>query len=249
MLFKHLIRPIKLRYDGKKTLGPNAYSFVFTSPKPLRWQAGQQVLLEILLPDKHRTVQSFPIMTAPAEKVFRIATKINPDSPDVFKQTLMKLKPGDTITSRGIFGHTVIRNYSKEYAFLTAGIGIAPLRAILKQLIISQRLDTKITLFFVGNKDSHYFKDELNDFKTKLKNLDVEYIYKPDRITGQIVMAKMGDRLLKTTYFIAGSPTIVRNYRRILLGLGVSYRSIKSNHYLLIKHHQNDNPARLLTIK
>ena len=249
MLFKQLIKPIPLRYEGKKTLGTSAYIFNFTPQKLLKWQAGQQVLLELQLRDKHRTLQSFPIISAPSENVFKIATKINPETPDAFKQQLMKLKLGDTLNARGVFGHTVIKNYAKDYAFLTAGIGIASFRPILKQLIDSGRLDTKITLFFVGNKDSHYFKDELNDYKMQLKNLEIEYIYKPNRITGQIIVAKLGDKLLKTTYFIGGSPTIVRNYRRILLGLGVSYRSIKSNHYLLIKHHQNENPARLIAIK
>lgn len=243
MLIKQLFKPQKLRYSGKKSLGPNAYIFAFQPLKPLKWKAGQHTILELQLANGHRSVESFPIVSVPAENSFKIATRIIPETRSVFKQALLKLKVGEIINTRGVFGRTIIKNYSKEYVFLAAGIGIANFRPILKQLILSGHIDTKITLFFVGNKDSHYYKDELRDLTAKLKNFEVEYIYKPERITGQILQTKLGDRLQNITYFIAGAPSIVRNYDRILLGLGIKPKNIKSNHYPLIRHHQHDNLA------
>jgi NAD(P)H-flavin reductase len=244
MLIKQLLKPLKLRYNGKKTLGPNAYVFTFQPLKPLVWKAGQHAILEILLHNNRRSMESFPIVSAPGESSFKIVTKIIPESHDVFKQALLKLKIGEVINTRGLFGRTIIRDHSKEYAFLTAGVGMASFRAILKQLILDGHLNTKITLFFVGNKESHYFKDEIRELEAKLKNLEVEYIYKPERITGQILQDKLGDRLQNITYFLAGSPIIVRNYRRILLGLGIKPRNIKNNHYPLIRHHQHNGVVK-----
>jgi ferredoxin-NADP reductase len=243
MLLKQLFKPQKLRYNGKKSLGPNAYIFAFQPLKPLKWKAGQHAILELQLASGRRSVESFPIVSLPAENSFKIATKIIPETRSVFKQALLKLKVGEVINTRGIFGRTIIKNYSKEYAFLAAGIGIANFRPILKQLILDSHTNTKVTLFFVGNKDNHYYKDELQDFATKLKNFEIEYIYKPERITGQVLQAKLGDGLQNITYFIAGAPSIVRNYDRILLGLGIKPRNIKSNHYPLIRHHQRENQA------
>jgi ferredoxin-NADP reductase len=246
MLIKNLVKPIKLHYSGKKTLGLNAYIFTLEPQEPVSWKAGQHALLEITPKEGHRLLEAFPIVSAPSENIFRIATKIKPESHDQFKHLLLRLKIGDELSVRGIFGRTIIKRPYKEYAFLTNGIGIATFRAILKQLVLDNQLDTKITLFFVGDKDNHHFKDELSDFKTSLKNLQIEYIYKPERITGQTLEDKLGNRLHSITYFIAGSPTIVRNYRRILLGLGIKPRMIKSNHYPLIKNHQHENPIRPL---
>ncbi len=244
MLIKNLVKPIKLRYSGKKTIGLNAYTFAFEPQEPISWKAGQHVLLEIVPKEKRRLFEAFPIVSAPSENIFRIATKIKPEDHDQFKHLLLKLKIGDELNIRGIFGRTIIRRPYKEYAFLTNGLGIATFRSILKQLVLDNQLDTKITLFFVGNKDSHYFKDEISQFKSDLKNLTVEYIYIPERITGQTLEDKLGNRLHFITYFVAGSPTIVRNYRRILLGLGIKSRMIKSNHYPLIKNHQHENPIK-----
>jgi ferredoxin-NADP reductase len=244
MALKHLFKPAVLQYEGKNNLGPNAYIFNFKPIEPLHWQAGQQVLLELQLPSGRRVVESFPILNAPSEKGFKIATRVLPESPDQFKQALLKLKIGGQLKVRGIFGRMIIKKAAKDYAFLTTGIGIAVFRAILKQLITDNLLDTKITLFFVGNKDSHYFKEELTEFKTKLKNLQIEYIYKPDRITGQVLEDTLGKDLSKTTFFIAGSPVLINNYRRLLQGLGVVSKAIKSNHYPFIKHHQHENPAQ-----
>jgi ferredoxin-NADP reductase len=249
MLIKQLVKPIGLKYVGKEVIGHQAYSLTFKPTKPFKWQAGQHILLEVLLDSEQRGVESFPIVSAPCEKELKIATKINPDNLNDFKKVLLNLKPGKTINTRGVFGHTIVKKPAVEYAFLTTGIGIATFRAILKQLIADGLTETKITLFFVGDKDSHYFKEELAEFKTTLKNLSIKYIYKPERITGELIANTMGSQLQKTIYFLAGSPTLVRNYRRILLGLGVPRKLVKSNHYLLVKHHQNNNPNRLLSIK
>jgi ferredoxin-NADP reductase len=247
MLVKQLVKPTKLRFSGKKIMGANTYTFAFQPLKPLKWRAGQHTILELQLDSGRRSMEAFPIVSAPGENSFKIVTKIIPESHDVFKQALLKLKVGEIINTRGLFGRTIIKNHLKEYAFLTAGVGIVSFRAILNQLILDGHLNTKITLFFVGNKESHYYKDELRDFSDKLKNLEVEYIYKPERITGQILEDKLGDRLKNITYFLAGSPTIVRNYKRILLGLGIKPRNIKSNHYPLVRHHQHNN--NILTLK
>ena len=242
MLIKSLVKPVQLRYLGKKTLGSNAYIFSFKTEVPLKWKAGQYALLETTSAENQRLREAFPIISAPLENAFKIATRIKPEGHDLFKKSLLKLKIGEEISLRSTFGRTVIKNNLKEYAFLTNGIGIATFRAILKQLILEEKLDTKITLFFVGNKESHYFKNEISEFKTILKNLDVEYIYKPERITGQTLENKLGTHLHSTVYFIAGSPVLVRNYYRILSGLGIKSRLIKSNNYPLIKTHQYENP-------
>lgn len=245
MIVKQLIKPVPIKYNGKKSIGSDAYIFSFIPQKPLKWKAGQQVLLEIHPANKNRNLQVMPIVSAPCENVFQIATKTNTNDLDLFKKLLLKLKIGDLINVRGVFGNTTVKNPSKSYAFLTSGIGIGIFRAILKQLITNEQKTVKINLFFVGNKDAHYFKDELTDFKKQLKNLDIEYIYKPSRITGQTLVTKLGDNLQKTIFFLSGTSAIVKNYRRILLGLDIPLRSIKTNRYILSKKHYHDKPAQI----
>lgn len=249
MLVKQAVKPTLLRYEGKKSLGSNAYVFNFKPQKPLKWRAGQQILLEINPANKTRKLQVVPIVSAPCEEILQVATKTNPESLDSFKRLLLKLKIGDLINARGVFGNTVIKNSGKKYAFLTTGIGVGVFRAILKQLVADKQTEVTINLFFVGNKDTHYFKDEITDFKKQLKNLEVEYIYKPNRITGETLVSKLGDNLQKTIFFLSGTSAIVKNYRRILLGLHIPFRHIKTNRYALSKKHYHEQPAQTEILK
>lgn len=228
MALKHFVFPIGLTYDGKKEINPDTYAFNFVSDEPVAWKAGQSAVFQLRLADKHSVFRPYAIASAPGERVITIATKISKDSQDPFKKALLKLKKGDKAYLRGPLGKTYIDSYDKEYAFLTTGIGITPFRSILKQLVMDGQLDTKITLFFVGNKDSHHFKEEINALKPVLRNFDIEYIYKPERITGQVLEDKLGDDIKKTSFFISGSPALIRTYRRTLLGLGVKRKDIKS---------------------
>ena len=231
MYFKHLLIPAELKYDAKKELGPFCYSFNFVASKPLTWKAGQYALLEIKSPDGSKRLRPFSIASAPGESVVTIATKIDSENQDDFKQALFNLKKGSLVKFRGPIGRMYIKNYSKNYAFLTTGIGITTFRSILKQLVLDGRLDTKITLFFVGNKDTHYFKDELTSLKSALRNFNIDYIYKPDRITGQTVEEVIGKDLDSTIYFLSGSSNLIKSYRRTLMGLGISPKNIKSNNF------------------
>lgn len=232
MVIKNLVLPNKLIFDSKHEIGPSTYSFNFTIPKPIKWHAGQHAILELELPDGKKGFRPFSIASAPGENLIAIGTKINDDNTDLFKQTLFRLKRGTPAWLRGPIGRAYIKHNSEQYGFLTTGIGITPFRAILKQLVLDGNLDTKITLFFVGNKDTHYFKDELNSLKNVLRNFSIEYIYKPERITGQVIEEKLGKDVAQTIFFISGSPALVRNYKRTLLGLGVPRVHIKSSTFV-----------------
>ena len=198
--------------------------------------AGQHGILEIKLPNGKKSRKSFAIASAPGEGLITIATRIPKDANNQFKRALLNLKRGSAAKLRGPVGPMHVKDKSKAYAFLATGIGITPFRAILKQLEIERAADTKLTLFYAGNTDNHFFKDELSQIKSTLKNLSIEYIYKPERITGQIISDKLGKDLDKTVFYLAGSKNMVRGYKRTLQGLGVANRRIKSNPFLSLKN-------------
>ena len=73
---------------------------------------------------------------------------------------------------RGPVGPLYMRKDSDEYAFLATGIGITPFRALLKKW--PQPAKNKVTLFFAGNKDNHFFRDELSELNAKMPNLKIK---------------------------------------------------------------------------
>jgi ferredoxin-NADP reductase len=234
MPIKELLKPIGLNYVGKKEVSPYVYCFNFMPERPLKWEAGQHGIIAIKKdPTSKKTIKrSFSITSAPDENIISIITRIPKDKADNFKTQLMALKKGDAANLRGPIGNMRIRGLDQNYAFLATGLSIAPFRSILKQLALSGGADTKITLFYVGSRDNHIFKDELSEFKLTLKNLSIEYIYKPDRITGQFVEDILGEELYNTTFFLSGPPKTIKGYRRTLLGLGVAKNNIIRSRYL-----------------
>ena len=147
---------------------------------------------------------------------------------------------------RGPVGPLHIGKTTKQYAFLATGIGITPFRAILKQLG-HEEAENKITLFYVGNKDNHFFRDELSEAKSKLPNFSIEYIYKPDRITGHILEDVLGANLTETTFFLSGSSKMVKSYMRTLLGLGIPRKRIKSDIFFRLRPASAKPVAKLET--
>jgi len=227
MSITNLALPHKIKFVKKESIAPNIYSFHFTSKEKIKWKAGQHGIFEIKEKGAKTLRWPFWISSSPSEGEIVITTKHKTDETIAFKQKLMTLKAGDTLRFRGPIGTLHIpKNTKKHYALLATGIGIAPFRSILKQ-INDTNSQANVTLFFLGNKELHYFREEISAIAAKNKNITIQYIYKPDRITGQIIQEALGDKIFETIYLLSGSSQIIRNYQRTLRGLGIPRRNIK----------------------
>ena len=235
MAMKHLAIPLKLTFKSKKEIAPHVWHFTFTPQAPFRWQAGQHALFEISLENGKTKRKPFSISAAPSEGVISFTTRIYPDHASEFKQALLKLKQGAVIKMRGAIGPLHIAASShRSYAMLATGIGITPFRSILTELA-AHKSDVKVTLFYVGNKDNHFFRDEINAAKANMPNFSVEYIFKPERITGHTIEEVLGSHLHDTIFLLSGSYALIKTYRRTLLGLKVPRRRIKSDPFFRLQ--------------
>jgi ferredoxin-NADP reductase len=177
MALKSFIRPIKLKLKSKNELSDGVFIFDFVANEKIDWQAGQYASFEIEGSDGQTYRKTFTIASAPGEPAISIATRINKDQPEQFKLNLLKLKRGGEAKMRGPSGPMHINDFSKHYALLATGIGITPFRSILKQLVLEGATNIDATLFYVGGKYGHIFKDDFGEIKSVLKNLKIEYIY------------------------------------------------------------------------
>lgn len=235
MAIKHVALPIALVYKSKKLIAPGVYAFTFTSETPIAWKAGQHGLFEIPLLNGKTGRKPFSISSAPGEGGHvTITTRYNPTYAGSFKKSLYKMKRGTKAKLRGPVGRLYIKHPAKKYALLATGIGITPFRSILSQLSIDGH-DTKVTLFYVGNKDNHFYREDLSQINSKLSNVKLNYIYKPERITGHIIEEGLGADLHDTIFLLSGSAQVVKAYRRTLQGLGVPRKHIKSDTFFGLK--------------
>ena len=131
------------------------YSFFFTPPSGFKWQAGQFLLYT--LPHQNADIKGeqryFTISSAPNEGLVRLTTRISLVHSS-FKEALLTLPIGSTITTSEPEGEFVYNEPEATIVMLAGGIGITPFRSMLHEQDASGKA-IKSTLFYLG-RDEHF---------------------------------------------------------------------------------------------
>ena len=210
--------------------------FCLTKPEGFQFSAGQYVAMRIpqlIAPDTKNGVRSLSIAAAPGETYLGFGLR---KSESGFKQTLWSLKPGATVEVTDAVGAFVVpETEEREIVFLTGGIGITPVRSILKQAVLDGSTK-KYTLFF-GNrspKDAP-FAEELNQLDLPNFRL-IEVMSQCDSSDDKDVCDEHGyirEEVLKKyltkpeecVYYLVGSPSFVEVMETMLNNFGVPKES------------------------
>jgi len=182
-------------------------SFLFDKPAGLTWKAGQYGLFTIA----HRKIQNatkpFSVASAPAENVIRITTLVR-KNPSEFKRALMELAPGMKVVLRGPVGPFHLKDKA-PVLFIAGGIGITPIRSILKQIEAEGSGGARqIRLLYVDGERRFLFREELDRIAAQ-SALDVEYLDSRDRLYRELDRLadsyRTGGRIM-----VAGPQSMVR---------------------------------------
>ncbi len=210
--------------------------FSFSKPENFQFTAGQYVAMRIsnlIAPDTKNGVRSLSIASAPGEETLGFGLRVSDSG---FKKTLWSLKPGDTVEVTDAVGFFIVpETEDREIVFLIGGIGITPVRSILKQATLESS-EKKYTLFF-GNrypKDAP-FREELLSFVLPHFTL-IEVMSKCDGEDPKDCCDEHGyirEEILKKylsapkecVYYLVGSPSFVEVMEKLLDGLGVPHQN------------------------
>ncbi|NEM92241.1 FAD-dependent oxidoreductase [Galbitalea soli] len=130
-------RGIRLVLLGRKPLGGEAWEFSFRPIRPLRFEAGQY--LELNLPHRGADVRgvrrTFSIASAPTDTgIVSIGLRVY-ERTSSFKRALMQLEPGATISATSVGGDFVLpADPAAPLLFVASGIGITPYVSQLREL-------------------------------------------------------------------------------------------------------------------
>ena len=201
-------------------VGDDYFVFNFEMPKGIVFKEGQYGAFKHV--DKEivgRQVRAFSYASGTKENTFKVGTKIV-DTPSDFKEKMRDLKKGDTMTVDGPLGDF---SFEEDYnsVFLAAGIGVTPIRSILKQM---EDLDYKkeATLVYAEHRGFYCFTDDFN----KMSNVNVKYENTGENMksTAAIMGAKYKN---DAYYYISGNPGYVTAIATILEAEGVNIKQIK----------------------
>lgn len=205
-------------------------SFRFSRPPEYKFEAGQFFTITLSSPEgplRHH----FSHCDSPEEKHLELTTRLT-GSP--FKTALDALPIGSEAEFEGPFGKFLFRYDAPKIAFLTGGIGITPIRSILRHLadtngagrIAGQDL---VLLYGSNTEDGIVYKDELDELAEVIPGLRVAHVianpsdsWKGYRgfITAEVVQAELDDPP-SWLYYIVGPPPMVAAMEKLMEQLEV----------------------------
>ncbi len=213
----------------QRTTAANSYRL--ERPGNFNFRAGQYMFVDL----GDNLVHPLSLSDCPEESVFLEFTKRMTGSD--YCQRLESLKKGDVVSVKGPEGKFTLKDDADgDYIFLAGGIGITPLRSILKSYEKQKKDCCRITLIYGNNdKDDIAFKDELENLKIahfKLVNVlsDNTGMEEADKgfITADII-GRESAQFTGVKYFISGPPAMVKGMHKELGKLHVSDDDIQTD--------------------
>ena len=129
-----MLKSNEIKLIHKKSMTNGSYLFSFKFEPHLEWKAGQHGIFRFKGEKLDGgNFRAFSVASIKDEKVITILTKIG-DTPSGFKSKLKSMEVGDTLTLRGPFGGFYISDYNRPMVMVAGGVGITPMRALLKDI-------------------------------------------------------------------------------------------------------------------
>jgi predicted ferric reductase len=157
-----------------------------------------------------------------------------------FTSRIGQVKPGTRAYIDAPYGSfTIDRHQAPGYVFIAGGVGITPVRSILKTM--ADRHDTRPCVLFYGNKDwsEVTFREELEDLKGRLNLKIVHVLGKPPegwegesgRIDAEMLARYLPHERLNLEYFVCGPEGLQMGVKKALMRLGISPDHIQSESF------------------
>lgn len=206
-----------LTLDQKRLISPQTFDFVFKLNKKFIYKAGQYMewTLSHQNPDSRGIRRYFTLASSPTEDDLKIGIKFYENS-STFKKALIALKRGDKIVASNLAGEfTLPSDLSKKIVFLAGGIGITPVRSMIKYLLDSSQ--TRDIYLFYSNK----LEAEIvyRDIFEKAKKIGLKVIYintdQDGYLTKDMILQHVSD-YRDRIYYLSGPHSMVDAFSKML---------------------------------
>lgn len=216
--------------------------FVFDKPEGYAFTSGQYVAFMVpkregIETDAKGLARSFSLASAPYEAELFFAMRSGESS---FKKTCWQLAAGDTVRITDPVGFFTLppEEDHRPVVFLAGGIGITPVRSILKQAE-HDHSKRKFILLFANRflRDAAFHEEiralSLTDFRyvTILSKSEEPCAPENDErgYIGESIIEKYVDDVRGSLYYIVGSPEFIQAMEALLAGMGVPQEQCKKD--------------------
>lgn len=229
-----MVQNFRFKVAEKRPLAKNVffYTLDLLEPAVIEFKAGQFLNIKI----NEKTWKPYSICSKPSTKnKIEFVVDISPGGEG--SAFFEKLETGQEILGSGPFGTFTIGESSCDPVFIATGSGIAPIRAMINDMI-DRKDKRKITLFFgVRYTEDVYFFEEFEQGEKLNPNFKFYgTLSKPDEnwqgLNGRVTdhLEKVGEFDNKD-YYLCGKPSTVEALKIYLISCGVKDEKIHYEQY------------------
>jgi len=211
-----------LQLKDRFPVAEGTMAFVFRTPSDFNFRAGQYV--EVFLENAHR---DFSIASSPQDKgILMVATRMTGSA---FKKSLAEVPLNTKAIMEGPFGDfTLHENKDKKAVFIAGGIGITPVRSIIKDAM-ERKLPHKIKLIYSNrNREGAAFLKDLEKWQRENPNFEL-YTRMTDRegyVDAEFIKKSAGE-LAGAIFYVVGPPEMAGAMSKALEELKISRDDIR----------------------
>ena len=228
------IQKISAKITEINELCHDTKSFILLPEKPIAYKAGQFVMLNI--PNKDTFVRrAYSIAN---RSVNKIEICLNYIPLGKASHYLFSLKGGEALMIDGPYGIFKLRQSSNDKLFICTGTGVAPLRAMIQELMEKSAKEQLTLIFGERTERELLYRKEFEALQRKHKNF--RYVptlsrenekWKGERGYVQAVVQKYIKQPEKTEAYICGMKEMVDDAKAVLLQLGVPKDNIMTEKF------------------
>lgn len=196
-------------------------SFRFAKPEGFEYIAGQWFVLSIPSPSG-TLAKPFTYSSSPTEPFLMMTTRLSGSD---YKNALDALQPGAEVGMEGPGGRFTLDPARDRVAFLAGGVGVTPIRSMLRFLADSPGAARPQLVAFYGNLDEAHipFAEEFVEFEQKLGLRTVHVLMQPSEawtghkgfITADVLKAELDDPGA-WTFYTSGPPPMIEAMKKVL---------------------------------
>lgn len=212
----------------------DSYSYIFDIPAGYEFKAGQHAAWKLEgyeVAEGDRNTRVFSIASAPEDGFLMFTTRIAEQHTSYKEILLNKIKVGDKMgiaAPRGSF------NFQKDctHTFVIAGgIGITPIRSILKTWSHHNDASHKIEVLYSDDRGEFCYKPTFDEIQSAMPNLKLNLISQREVFMDSVdAFAKANGN--SAEYLIAGSPGMNKAFKERLMNMGISEENIKLDNFV-----------------
>jgi glycine betaine catabolism B len=205
-------------------------SFIFPRPEGFDYKAGQWMYVNIRIGGVSK-MHHFTISSSPTENYIMFTKKIVDSD---YSKALDSYRFGEWFKLWGPFGEFTFSGEYPKLGFLSGGIGITPLRSMLRY-IVDKNLPTDVRMLYANKTEADIvFKDELEQMQQQDKNIKIEHVLtrQPDwkglkgHVNAQMIKEQIPD-YRERVFYICGPPSMNAALSKELKALGMLEEKIK----------------------